>query len=257
MITLSQDYLFLAGNILNKINQVKGRGNLKLMKNNKCDICGRMNKKKIAYYGQSLCPKHYNQIKKYGRTLDTNPRTIYDKNEINVYGDIAVIDLYDRSQNKISEAIIDSEDIHKVKYYKWRLNGAGYVINTPKKQPVIFLHRIIMDTDQIVDHINHNTLDNRKSNLRIVTKSQNGMNKKNVKGISKTKKGAYYAYIKINQKMYNLGLFYEENEALFARWYAEQILFKSYAFPKREPIITNDRKKQIETLVKNKLKLTG
>ena len=42
------------------------------------------------------------------------------------------------------------------------------------------MHRIIMlaEPGQLVDHINGDTLDNRKANLRIVTSSQNGMNRK-------------------------------------------------------------------------------
>lgn len=67
-----------------------------------------------------------------------------------------------------------------------------------------------------MDHINHNTLDNRKCNLRIVSKSQNQMNC-NYKGVSRTKSGKFYAYIKINQKQINLGAYENEPDALFAR----------------------------------------
>lgn len=113
------------------------------------------------------------------------------------------------------------------------------------------MHRVILDTDQFVDHINHNTLDNRKCNLRVVTKAQNMMNS-NFKGVSRN--GCkWYAHIKINQKMLNLGYYLDEEEALYARWYAEQELFKEFAYPKPEPEILESRKSQIQEYVNRKV----
>ena len=74
----------------------------------------------------------------------------------------------------------------------------------------------------------------------------------NYKGVSKTG-NQWYAYIKINQKMLNLGKYLDEEEALYARWYAEQILFKEYAYPKPEPEILESRKSQIQEYVSRKV----
>lgn len=218
----------------------------------RCSVCGRQLFRKIKSHGKVYCNKHYNQIKKYGTPQDTNPRTTYDKNEIIVDGKVARVKLYDAHCDHIATAIIDAEDVNKIRYTKWKLSASGYAANTPKfSGSNKHMHREILGTDQFVDHINHNTLDNRKSNLRIVTKAQNMMNS-NFKGVSPN--GCkWYAHIKINQKMLNLGNYLDEEEALYARWYAEQVLFKEFAYPKPEPEILESRKSQIQEYVGRKV----
>lgn len=81
-------------------------------------------------------------------------------------------------------AIVDDEDFKQLNKHKWHYalykKGKGYAkSNNHKGFPkLIRMHRIIMNAKkgQEVDHINGNTIDNRKSNLRIVTRSQNMMN---------------------------------------------------------------------------------
>lgn len=218
----------------------------------RCCICGRQLFRKIKSHGKVYCKKHYHQLKKYGKPIDNNPRTILDRNEIIVDGKIARVKLYDSQCNHIATAIIDSEDVNKIRYTKWKLSSSGYAANTPKfSGSNKHMHREILGTDQFVDHINHNTLDNRKCNLRIVTKSQNAMNQ-NFKGISRN--GCkWYAHIKIDQKMLNLGNYLDEEEALYARWYAEQVLFKEFAYSKPEPEILESRKSQIQEYVNRKV----
>ena len=222
------------------------------MLEHKCDICGRRIKNKIQSHGYVLCNKHYNQLRKYGRFLDNNPRTIYDRNEYHIKGDITVIDLYDKYCNKISEAIIDTEDLPKVKYIKWKLSNSGYAMNTPKyKGSNIYMTHVILGTDDFVDHINHNKLDNRKCNLRVATKSQNQMNV-NYIGVYQ-KKDKWVAKIKINQKQIYLGTYPTKEEALFARWWAEQILFKEFAYPKERPHLSKEREQDIIDYVDKKV----
>lgn len=210
-------------------------------------------KRKIKSNGYIFCLKHYKQYKKYGKVLDDNPRTIFDKNELHICGNITYIDLYDKNCEVIAQAIIDTEDIDKVKYTKWKLSASGYAMNTPKfKGSDKHMSRAILGVDEFVDHINHNTLDNRKENLRVVTKSQNQMNS-NYKGVSKREDGRFYAYIKLNQKMINLGVYIYEEEALFARWYAETLIFKEYRYPKEKPQILHSRETQIIEYVEEKV----
>lgn len=124
-------------------------------------------------------------------------------------------------------ALIDNEDLELILGYKWRLEKNRndiYAIATLKdKNRSIRMHRLIMKAqkgDQI-DHINHNGLDNRKTNLRIVTTSQNQMNRlkrhgttSKYKGVSWNKNGhKWEARVVINKKDTYIGLFDSEIEA--------------------------------------------
>lgn len=76
----------------------------------------------------------------------------------------------------------DLEDYDKIKHYLWRENDSGYCIAQYRRQnsrKFLRLHRLIADAtdDKQVDHINHNTLDNRKQNLRLVSNQENSFNK--------------------------------------------------------------------------------
>lgn len=215
-----------------------------------CEVCGKPWRKKLIADGKVVCNKHYKQFRKFGCFRDISSRTQRDKNNITIDGNIAYIDLYDKFYNVIARAIIDADDIDKVKYIKWRLNGNGYVINN--SSTTMFLHRRILNCNTIVDHINGNRLDNRKCNLRVVTKSQNQMNV-DYKGVYLINNQKWQAKIKIHQKQIPLGVFVYKEEALYARWYAERILFKEFAFPKDEPDILESRKKEIQQLVKQKV----
>lgn len=229
------------------------------MKEVKCKQCGRLIK---DGHMRGMCYKHYSQFKKYGKCLDSNPRSIFDLNEI-TYDDVdAYIHLYNDKCEEVACAIIDKEDVEKVRYIKWKYRkDCGYVINTGTRadRRSIHLHRLIMGLDKgsynddcIVDHINHNPLDNRKSNLRIITKSNNSMNLSNVPKGYRWNGKKWMAYIKVNQHMLNLGVYIHENEAAFARYYAEKLIFKDFAYDRKEPIVENVRKQYIINYVAEK-----
>lgn len=85
--------------------------------------------------------------------------------------------------------------------------------------------------DEIVDHINWDKSNNKKSNLRIATKTQNNINIKRKSnntsgytGVSVLKNGKYKSSISINGKKYHLGTFDELKDAVKTRHKAEQIL---------------------------------
>lgn len=89
------------------------------------------------------------------------------------------------------------------------------------------MHRLIMgleDKKLVIDHINGNSLDNRKSNMRICDRGQNQWNSKKTskatspfKGVRKTSGGKFEARIKTRNITTNLGLF--DNELDAARAY--------------------------------------
>ena len=92
-------------------------------------------------------------------------------------------------------ALVDDGDFEKINRYKWYANR-----KTPEGQlharrknkgNTIYMHRVVMgaESGQYVDHINHKELDNRKSNLRICTCSQNLMNARKAKNKSSEYKG--------------------------------------------------------------------
>mgnify|MGYP001603275765 CR=1 FL=1 len=79
-------------------------------------------------------------------------------------------------------AKIDKRDIPLVCQYHWTFQGKArcrYVYSSSGPGPRILLHRLILNAKpgQIVDHKNGNSLDNRRSNLRIVTHSENQKNR--------------------------------------------------------------------------------
>ncbi len=140
---------------------------------------------------------------------------------------------------------IDLQDLCKVSKYKWyrvpqNKTKQKWVIRGGNTFPVL-LHRFILElksTDKrVVDHINNNPLDNRKSNLRICTNKENQMNRSKslnrtsiYKGVCWHKKAnKWCAYIKINKKLRHLGYYEVEKEAAIGYNIAAKILFKEYA----------------------------
>lgn len=137
---------------------------------------------------------------------------------------------------KEEEFYFDLEDYELIKGYTWNI-ATGYVRSDSYKSRTNF-HRLVMncnDKNMDVDHINHNTIDNRKSNLRIVSRSQNQMNsiqrknKTGVKGISKNGK-RWVASIQVNKKRIYLGIFKNFDDAVKARKQAEEKYFGEYAY---------------------------
>lgn len=121
-------------------------------------------------------------------------------------------------------ALIDDADYDLVKRLRWcacwEPRGKVFYVRSSEG---IYLHRLIMQPDpaMTVDHINHNPLDNRRSNLRIATRSQNQMNRgkqsnntTGYKGVSLFKRtGKYRAYIMVQGKETHLGYFTTAEEA--------------------------------------------
>lgn len=89
--------------------------------------------------------------------------------------------------------LVDAEDYHLVSCYAWHITGDGYVQSYlrgsgRKNQKSMLLHRFLLwaGSDEIVDHINHDLLDNRRANLRIVDASTNQFNRKGAQSNSQS-----------------------------------------------------------------------
>ena len=196
-----------------------------------CSICGITDKEtriiNSPKYG-CLCRKHYLRVYK-GRNIE---RSIYDPNDYVLYDSYAEIILRDKNGYECDRAIIDLDDVEKCKKFKWHIRHnkhTDYAVSSePNKRR--FLHQLIMDyydPDMDVDHINRNGLDNRKSNLRIVTHGKNITNQGEGTGVKKVPSGNYQAVITKDAKPIYLGTFNSFSEACAARRAAEEIYFSA------------------------------
>jgi uncharacterized protein YegP (UPF0339 family) len=114
---------------------------------------------------------------------------------------------------------VDDEDYDELSKYTWHINNRGYAY---RNQKIVFAHRQIMDTpeDKVVDHVNHDTLDNQKTNLRNCTQLENtannymsSTNSSGYKGVYRDKRGKYRAQIRYNNKRIWIGYYDTAEEA--------------------------------------------
>jgi hypothetical protein len=137
-------------------------------------------------------------------------------------------------------ALVDDDDFDRLSKFKWHAwwnkhtrsfyARRGVYDSTTGQTRVIRMNREVLDArpDELVDHRNHDTLDNRKENLRPCNKSQNGANRRGLQsnntsgyqGVTRyARDGRWRAQLKINNKMLHLGYFSSKHEA--ARAYNE------------------------------------
>lgn len=139
------------------------------------------------------------------------------------------------TNNTNQEFYIDYCDFPLVCQFTWNTQNTGY-ITANKNHTKIYLHRLILNVSEkinCVDHINHKRFDNRRCNLRIVSDSQNQMNRPEPQSNTTGTKGVYWhkrlqkwtAAIQINKKLLHLGVFEDKNEAIKARKIAEKRIF--------------------------------
>ena len=148
-------------------------------------------------------------------------------------------------------ALVDDEDYESISVYKWyamvvtRTDGSFsvYAQSKIKKLDGNYitqgLHRIIMNASvgMQVDHINGNPLDNRRTNLRICSHSENQQNQRHKSGGTSKFKGVSWAknsrkwraQIRINWKVKCIGEFETEQEAAIAYNAAAFLLHGEFA----------------------------
>lgn len=128
------------------------------------------------------------------------------------------------------DIFINSSDLELISQYAWTVTKDGYAKkylewkqDGVRKRKVVYMHRLIMDAkeNQIIDHINQNKADNRRSNLRIASKSLNALNSHKTRSttgyrgvISNKQKGKpFKARLTIDGKQIHLGTFNTPQEA--------------------------------------------
>lgn len=127
--------------------------------------------------------------------------------------------------------MVDCDDYEQLMLFNWqaqstRLKNGFYAVrnngtNESGTRLKIKMHRQIMSCPDVmeVDHINGNTLDNRKSNLRICTHAQNIQyqhgrgGKSKFRGVTKHHDGNWRARISVAYKRISLGVYKTQEEA--------------------------------------------
>ncbi|WP_316569240.1 HNH endonuclease [Neobacillus sp. YIM B06451] len=155
-----------------------------------CYVNGKKHRKKTTLHSFIMGVDNKEPIRHADKNTLNNCKAnlkVYSRDMMNDYeemeNDTVAIILRDKHGKEKARTLIDKEDLERVKTngYTWvHFKGKGYpyaVSYSPEGR--IYLHRFIMNTPDgmVTDHLNHNTLDNRKSNLRNATISQNQQNR--------------------------------------------------------------------------------
>lgn len=137
--------------------------------------------------------------------------------------------------------LVDDVDYEKVAQFKWCYMTAGYAARSVargEKRWLVYLHRFILDAPEgvYVDHIDGDKLNNRRSNIRLCTQSENKMNSGKYAnntsghaGVAFDKStGSWKAYINVDKKLKHLGRFPTKEEAVKCRKAAEEKFFGDF-----------------------------
>lgn len=208
------------------------------MTNNKsCSYCGSSVGRIYVYEEKYYCNKHFKHLYRHGKILE---RTRNDLNEILILKDHAEVVVYNRNCQENGRFFIDIDDIDKIRVFKWYMSesnyGKRYIACSNVNGKKTYIHHFITgftynkSVDLEVDHVNGDSLDNRKSNLRVVSHAQNNRNQR--KNPSNNKSGIigifwdkqrhkWRSEIVVNRKSIYIGRFDNLDDAIFARKEAE------------------------------------
>lgn len=141
-------------------------------------------------------------------------------------------------QNSDFTALVDEADEHLVSAHRWIIRGprkSKYAMNSDG----MMMHNLIMPPSDglVVDHKNGNGLDNRRSNLRLCTPTQNQWNRRKhkpttsqFKGVRQDKgRSSWRAQIVVHGERIHLGSFSSEREAALQYDRSARIFFGTFA----------------------------
>lgn len=229
-----------------------------------CKQCGRS----YIYNGHNskdYCDKHRHQLNKFGKFLDSNPRTKYDSNEFRLKDGFVEFDTYKPiTEEIISTFKISYEDYKEVSRHKWTTNNTGYAVSRINGK-LVLLHRFILKPKkgQQVDHVNLDKTDNRRENLRVCNNGLNqqnrkGYNKYNIRGVEKTRSNKWSAYFRNDNKQYHSQGYESIEEAVFARFILEELFGTAELTQHSQELIdklTKEQKEYVVDTIKSKFNL--
>lgn len=137
--------------------------------------------------------------------------------------------------------LVDDEDFAFISLFNWRIREAKYTAYayTVFSGRTVLMHRLIMGTkpDRVVDHIDHNGLNNQRSNMRNCKIKENVRNRKNYgqsasgyKGVNYSKcNNSWRASITANAKTIHLGWFRTKEIAAIVYNHAAKVYHKEFA----------------------------
>ncbi len=148
--------------------------------------------------------------------------------------------------------IIDDSDFDKVSKYTWYIGRGNYATTTTINVSGISLHRFIIKppSDMVVDHIDGDRLDNRKSNLRVCTHSENLKNRikhdrsgtSKYKGVTYNREcGKWISRIRVDNVKYGLGSYHNEIDATVSYNIGSVLLSPEFGSLNYIPSIDNER----------------
>jgi hypothetical protein len=136
---------------------------------------------------------------------------------------------------------VDAEDYPKLSEYNWHaikhskdLEGRYIVARRNSPKGGVYMHVQIMGKRKgfIIDHINRNSLDNRKSNLRFITLSQNQHNKSKSKSKTSSKfKGVHWDS---SRKLWKAAIVFQGRNIFIGRFKTEKDAARAYDAKSKE-----------------------
>lgn len=135
-------------------------------------------------------------------------------------------------------AIIDDADAHRITRLRWAYATRGMSLSyvQTSTRPVRLMHQVVLGdppVGQVIDHINGNTFDNRRSNLRFCSQGDNAKNRvgrDGFKGVRhRPQSDNWQARITVNYREMHLGVFQTADEAARAYDDAARLHYGEFA----------------------------